>query len=189
MGGIAVIFFELLCWLSSDFVQFLHLKPVSSWQFPDWICWFSQLLHCLLSAVKISRFPHKKHLNSLLHAFLKATCPQCLDDSHYLLWPSTMPVTNINGTDVKQEAKNRSGLMFMLREFSKLERKVYRISLCIIFPTSSSTQCYKHNISIQAKKTNTATSAYRSSLSMVEANTQIVSSHSGYLLFFISYLN
>lgn len=71
--------------------------------------------------MKISRFPQKDLLNSLLHAVLKATCPQCLDDSH-LVWCSILPVTNINGIDAQQEAKDRGGIMLMLREFPKLKK-------------------------------------------------------------------
>lgn len=124
VGGIAVIFgVVLLVFLRFCPMPILHLKSVSSWQFPNWKCWFSQVLHCLLSTVKTSRLPQKQHLNSLLHAFLKATYPQCLDDSHYLLWSSTMPVTNLNGTDIKREAKNRVGFMLMLREFSSWKEK------------------------------------------------------------------
>lgn len=130
--------FELFCCLSSDSVHFQHLKPVSSWQFPNWKSWYSQLLHCLLSTVKISRFPQKELLNSLLHTVLKATCPHCLDDSH-LLWCSAMPVTYKNGIDAKQEAKNRGGIMLILRECPKLKNtSLYSFFIhylfCIILP-------------------------------------------------------
>lgn len=51
----------------------------------------------------------------------------------------------------------------MLVEFSKLERKVYKISSCAIFPASSSPQCHKYNIGMQAKKTNSTVNSNRSS--------------------------
>lgn len=72
LGGIVVIFWVIFL-VFLIFVQFLHLKLVSTWEFPNQKRWFSQLLYCLLWTVKTSRFPQKEHLNSLLHAFLKAS--------------------------------------------------------------------------------------------------------------------
>lgn len=64
---------------------------------------------------------------------------------------SALPVTNINGIDAKQEAKNRGGIMLILREFPRLKtRNLYNLFI-YIFSASSSPKCNKQNI-IKAKK-------------------------------------